>query len=118
MSQIKDTPDYGSPANVLAAVELMQTPERIRASNRALVDSLMNGRRPYTDQEVAEHQIQINVNWGEGSKILQDANRQVNNALLHKGNFVTCTLNSGKVEKRDDRSAVFTRNINSVLKHE
>ena len=116
MSQIKDTPDYGSPANVLAAVELMQTPERIRASNRALVDSLMNGRRPYTDQEVAEHQIQINVNWGEGSKILQDANRQVNNALLHKGNFVTCTLNSGKVEKRDDRSAVFTRNINSVLK--
>ena len=79
--QIKNTPDYGTPEAVLAAVELMQQPERIRASNRALINSLMNGRRPYTDAEVAEHQIQINVNWGEGSKILQDANRQINNAL-------------------------------------
>lgn len=114
--QIKNTPDYGTPEAVLAAVELMQQPERIRASNRALINSLMNGRRPYTDAEVAEHQIQINVNWGEGSKILQDANRQINNALLHKGNFVTCTLLAGKIEKRYDRSSKFTANLNRVLK--
>jgi len=114
--QIKNTPDYGTPEAVLAAVELMQQPERIRASNRALINSLMNGRRPYTDEEVAENQIQINVNWGEGSKILQDANRQVNNALLHKGNFVTCTLLAGKTEKRYDRSAKFTANLNRALK--
>lgn len=114
--QIENMPDYGSPENVLAAVELMQQPERIRASNRALINSLMNGRRPYTDQEVAENQIQINVNWGEGSKILQDANRQINNALLHKGNFVTCTLTAGKIEKRYDRSSKFTANLNRALK--
>ncbi len=115
-TQIKDTPNYGTPGAVMAVVDTMQTPERIRASNRALIDSLMNGRRPYTDAEVADFQIQVNVNWGEGSKILQDANRQVNNALLHKGNFVTCTALDGPPEKRDEWGAKFTTNLNRILK--
>ena len=114
--QVKDTPDYKTPAAVLAAVELMQEPERVRASNRALIDALMNGRRPYTDAEVGEHQIHFNVNWGEGSKILQDANRQVNNALLHKGNLVTCKAILGPVEKREKWGTTFTTNLNRMLR--
>jgi len=117
-AKIKDTPDYATPGVVLDAIELMQFPERVRARNRSKIDALFNGALPYTAEQVKEHQIQINVNWGEGAKILQDANRQLNNALLHKGNFVTCTALKGRVEKRDEWSSSFTTNINRKLKRD
>ncbi len=117
-AQVKNTPDYASPQLVLDQIELMQFPERVRARNRSKIDGLFNGALPYTAEQVKEHQIQINVNWGEGAKILQDANRQLNNALLHKGNFITCTALKGKVEKREQYSTDFTNNINRKLRRD
>ncbi len=113
-SEIKDTPDYGTPQAVLAAIEQMQVPERVRAANRALIDDLANGKLPWTADEVREHQIQVNVNWGEFGKILREAIGQINNSLLHKGNFSTYRLLKGKQEKRDEWSADVTTDINRL----
>lgn len=116
MSTKKNHPDYGTPDLVLKAIEPMRLIERLRAQNRALIDALMNGKRPYSDEEVEQNQIFINTNFGEGPKILTDATQQVNSALLHKGNFFTATCLKGPVEKREEWGQKFTININRILK--
>lgn len=113
-AKIKNTPDYGTPQAVLQAIDLMQEPEKIRAKNRAKINSLMNGELPLTPEEVKENQASINVNWGEGGKAVREANGQVNNSLLHKGNFANYRLLKGKVEKRDEWSAAVTADVNRI----
>jgi hypothetical protein len=110
--------DFDKPEQIKAICENLQTVENIRARERAMIDILMNGKRPYTDDEVKKHQIRINVNWNEGNNILQDANRQVNNATLYVGKFFTAKCVSPKcpVEKREEMGQKFTTAIMRPLK--
>lgn len=112
----KYTESYDTPAKVLAVVENMQYAERIRAENRSLVNRLMNGERPWSDEQVKKLQIQFAVNWGEGSTMMMRANTQINGALLHKGNFFIAKLLKGPPEKRDEWSQVFTEAAQEPMK--
>lgn len=100
---------------MMAILESMQTVENVRAQDRALIDTLFNGKRPFTDAEVQKHQIRINVNWGEGSKILMDANRQVNNATIYPGKFVNLQCIKGKPEDRDTNGTKMTKLFNRLV---
>jgi hypothetical protein len=108
--------EFATPEQIATICEKMQTVERVRASDRAWIDVLANGGRPYTPDEVEKFQIQINVNWGGLRKIIQTANSQVNNALIYKDKFFTATSVNGPIEKRERYSTVFTSNINDLLK--
>src|SRR5271154_3632681 len=108
--------EFGTPAQVIDVVKAMQDVEDERASDRAKINSLFNGQRPYTDQECQNFNIQINVNWGEGKKILRDANSQLNNALLHPGTLFQCTLNDGPVDKRSEWGQILTKEAHKPLK--
>ena len=107
--------EFGTPAKVIDVVKAMQDTESDRASDRAKIDSLFNGKRPYTSEEEEKFGIQVNVNWGEGKRIMRDANSQLNNALLHPGTLFQCSLREGPVDKRDAWSAIFTKNIHVPL---
>lgn len=107
--------EFGTPPKVTNVVQLMQNVERTRAQDRALIDALFNGQRPYSDDEVKKFNIQVNVNWGKGKRIMRDANTQLNNALIHTGALFTCTLQEGPVEKRDEWSQLFTKNLHKPL---
>jgi hypothetical protein len=110
-------PDYfDKPELIRSLLETMQTVENVRAQERAWVDILMNGRRPYTEAEVKSHQIRINVNWNEGNNILQDANRQVNNATLYVARFFNATYLDGPPEFREEIGQKFTTIANRMLK--
>lgn len=113
MNTIKN--EFGTCEKILKVIQPMQDIERLRASDRAKVDALMNGRPPYTAAEAEKNQIPVNVNWGMGKKILRDANNQVNSALLHPGILFTCTLEAGQQDKRDEWSQAFTKNIHIPL---
>lgn len=108
--------NYDSPSQLTSICEVMQTVENIRSQDRKMIDILMNGKRPCTDEEVKKHQIRFNVNWNEGTNILTDANRQVNNATLYVGKFFTAKYLEGPPEKRDEISQKFTTIINRKLK--
>lgn len=108
--------DFSDANRVMAILDSMQTVENNRAMDRALIDTLFNGKRPFTDEEVKKHQIRINVNWNEGNKILQDANRQVNNATIYPGKFVNLQCNDGPLEERDGYSIKTTKTFNKWLK--
>lgn len=107
--------EFSSPEKVLSVIKPMEDVERYRASDRAKIDSLFNGKRPYTDDECEKHGIVINVNWGEGKRIMRDAMNQLNNALLHPGILFNCTLEVGQIDKRDEWSQKFTDNIHKPL---
>ena len=112
----KYTENYNTPSKVLAAVEQMQAAERYRAENRVLVNCLMNGGRPWSDEQIKKLQIQFAVNWGEGSTMMMRANTQINGALLHKGSFFNAKLLKGPPEKRAEWSQVFTEAIQEPMK--
>lgn len=114
----KQTPkkkEFGTPPKVLNVVKAMQDVERTRAQDRALIDALFNGQRPYSDEEVQKFNIQVNVNWGAGKRIMRDANTQLNNALIHTGSLFTSTLRDGPVDKIDEWSQQFTKNLHIPL---
>jgi hypothetical protein len=110
------TPQFKDAEQVWKITEEMQKVESLRALDRARIDGLMNGRKPFTEAEREKYQVHYNVNWNEGGKILQDANRQLNNALIYKDRFFTATSLGGKVEKRDQYGMRFTKNIHKHLK--
>ncbi len=107
--------DLETVSGLRAVIDKMQTFETIRANDRALIDTLANGSRPYTTEECEKFQIKINVNWGEMNRQIRDANRQVNSALIYKPVLFNLICRSGEVEKRDEYSRYATKNFNDCL---
>ena len=107
--------EFSIPQKVFDVCKTMQDIETLRGSDRSKINSLFNGQRPYSKEDEEKYQIQINVNWGEGKRIMLDANRQLDNALLHPGILFNCQLEEGKVDKRDEWSTIFTNLIHKPL---
>lgn len=107
---------WGTPEKVFQATDLIQRLETVRAIDRAKVNALANGSRPYSESEMKEYGHQLNVNWLEMTRKLQDAIGQINNAFLPPGNFFTAHCVGGEPDKREMRSQVFTKLINQMLK--
>lgn len=115
MSKNNSKAEFSTPEKVADVCKRMQDTENERATDRSQINVLFNGSRPYTKAEEEKYQIQININWGVGPRIMQDANRQLNNALLHTGTLFNCALEEGKLAKRDEWSQVVTKNIHIPL---
>jgi len=107
---------WGTPDKVFQTTETMQRVETVRAFDRMRVNNLANGGRPYSEAEMKEYQHQLNVNWLELQRKLQDATGQINNAFIPNGNFFTATSNGGAPAKRTEYGQKFTKLINKVLK--
>lgn len=114
-SKDANQPEFDTVESIRKTVDNMQTIENERARDRALIDTLANGERPYSAQEVVEYQVQYNVNWGDMNKNLREANAQVNGALLFKPVLFTATSKGGQTDKRDEYSQKFTTKINDQL---
>lgn len=115
MAKAPKNTQFGTPEKVAATIERMRVIERTRATDRAKVNRLFNGGKPYTPEQEKKFQIQINVNWGEGKRIMLDANRQLNNALIHPGILFQCTPTEGALDKRDEWAMTFTQNIHRPM---
>lgn len=107
----KNKTEFGTPQKVYDLCEIMADIEDRRARERSRINSLMNGQRPYTKSEAEKYNIEINVNWQEGKRIMMDAQRQLNNALLHPGILFNAACESGPEDKRTDWSTTFTKLI-------
>lgn len=109
-------PQWGDPERVWQATETMQRVETARALERSKIDAFANGGRPWTEAECQKYNIQLNVNWLELTRKLQDAIGQINNAFIPNGNFFTCHSSGGAPAKRMEYGQKFTKNINKILK--
>lgn len=107
---------WGSPEAVFTTTETLQQVENVRATDRSRVNALANGGRPYTDAEMKEFGHQLNVNWLELQRKLQDAIGQLNGAFIPNGNFFTCQSVGGKADKRAAYGQKFAKRVNRILK--
>jgi hypothetical protein len=108
--------NFSKASAVSAVIEQMKTAEIPRANNRSLMDCLYNGNPPYSAKEVEDNQIDINVNFKEGTVLLHRARQQFENALLKPGNYFNVHLNDAPPEKADEWGRTITRLINRALK--
>lgn len=88
-----------------------------RGRNRALINNLFNGAPPYTDEEVLENNIEVNVNFLESTRLGHDARSQFYQAFLKPGNFFTCSTDSGAVHNRQKYAQIVTKEVNRIMKH-
>ena len=111
--------NFGSPEHVWQVSEDLQWFENRRAQDRALIDNLFNGGAPYTDGDAQKLGLEDwNINWNEGGKILDDANRQINGALLFKPRLATLRLKRGPAHKRLGWSETATNHFNALFQED
>ena len=87
-----------------------------RSANRARINQLFNGERPFTAAEQAENKITVNVNFLDATRIAHDARRQYTQAFLKPGNFFSVKVDRGPVHQRTQWSEIITKEINKRLK--
>jgi hypothetical protein len=87
-----------------------------RSRNRELVNSLFNGFAPFTDEEVAENQIQANYNDLTATRKAHDARGQMYSSILKPGNYFRAVCDTGPKHSRSKHSEKATRLANRIMK--
>lgn len=90
--------------------------DSLRSQNRVRINQLCNGDPPYTQQEAEDNRINTNVNFLEMPKVVADARRQFENALLKTKNYFTIRGDYGPKHKRAAWSRMVTNRINRCMK--
>lgn len=108
--------NFSNAAVIEQLVWEMKLADYARSLNRSRVNDLFNGVPPYSDQEVRDNRIEVNVNFLEPTKLAHDARRQFYNAFLKPGNFFFIKLNCGPIYKRRPWGTILTTELNRLLK--
>lgn len=93
-------PSDWKPADIDFVTWSMRDADFLRSKRRALIDALANGVPPYTEKEVSENGITVNVNDLSGTRSLHDARAQFNSAFMKPGAYFNCVTDTGVKHKR------------------
>ena len=87
-----------------------------RALNRTRIQELCNGYPPYSDQEVEENHIAVNINDLTHTRLVHDARTQFANGFLKTGNYFTGRIDSGAPHNRPRWGTIVTKEANRPLR--
>lgn len=87
-----------------------------RSRKRALINALFGGVPPYSEKEVQDNNITINVNDLSGPREAHNARAQFGSAFMKPGAYFTCTTDSGTRHKRSGYGRTVTGNLAKVMK--
>lgn len=87
-----------------------------RGQNRARINDLANGAPPYTPDEAARNNIEINVNDLSLTRLAHDGRQQLYNGFMKPGRFFTARTDMGPKHKRMEHGVTVTAEINKILK--
>jgi len=96
--------------------EQMRLADDKRSQDRALIDKLFNGSPPYSDAEVEEHGIFININDLSSTRLAHDARAQFAQNFLKPGQYFSAKTDWGKAHQRSKYSNIVSREIAKVMK--
>lgn len=87
-----------------------------RGINRSYIADIANGVPPYSDQEVEDNGIEVNVNDLTHTRLCHEGRAQLFNGFMKTGNNIRFSTDFGPVHKRQARSALVTKEINRPLR--
>lgn len=87
-----------------------------RGKNRERINNLFNGDPPFDQAEADKNNININVNFLEGTVMSHEGRAQFYGAFLSPGRYFNATTDLGPMHKRDIVSATVTQQMNKVMK--
>ena len=87
-----------------------------RARRRALINQLFNGAPPYTEREVQENNITVNVNTLAGVRAAHDARAQFSSVFTKPGVYFQCRTDAGARHKRTGYGTTVTNHIGKCMK--
>lgn len=87
-----------------------------RGQNRARINNLFNGEKPFPEDEAQKQQLPVNVNFLEQTILAHDARSQGYQALLKPGRFFSCRTDGGPKHKRQTFNTVVGSTINRTMK--
>lgn len=108
--------EFKSADDVSSVCWMLKQADYYRGTNRASINALFNGVPPYTDDEVKDNGIAVNVNFLESTRLGHDARSQFTNAFQKPGKFFTCRTDMGAVHKRTKYGSIITNEINRPMK--
>jgi len=94
----------------------MRQSEWPRARKRAFINGLFNGAPPYSDKEVQDNGITINVNDLSGPREAHNARAQIASAFMKPGAYFTATTDAGTRHKRSDYGRTVTNRAAKIMK--
>ena len=104
--------------SVWNTVDVMLQAEQPRSRNRARIDEVFNGNPPYTDAEAESNSISTNVNFLEGTRIINGARQTFTNAFQKPENYFTVTLDIGPQHLRAKWGKIITKEMNRIMKRD
>lgn len=87
-----------------------------RGLQRALINSSANGSPPYTNEEMEQSGIKINVSDLTMVRLCQTARTQYSNAFLGQGRYFSAQTDMGPKHKRSLMSSIVAKEANAPLK--
>ena len=109
--------NFKTPTAVESIVLQLVYGEWQRAGNRASINKLFNGFPPYSPEEQAQNNINVNVNDLTATNIAMTARGQFTNALVTPDPLVNSEIDYGPVWKRREWGMKIQGAFNSVLKN-
>ncbi len=101
---------------VQGAINAGREVERIRSSNRVIVDNLLNGVRPMTDAVAKQIGLHVNANMGEGPVLAAQARRQFTNAFERASRYFKVSIPGAPPNKKFEWEMFVNQFINGKLK--
>lgn len=94
----------------------LRTADYTRGRNRALINQLFNGAPPYSEEEVEQNEINVNVNFLEATRLGHDARSQMSNAFQKPGLFFNVKTDAGPKHSREKYNQIATTEVNRIMK--
>jgi len=108
--------EFRNADDVSSVCWMLKQADFYRGKNRALIDELFNGTPPYSDAEVEDNNIAVNVNFLESTRLAHDSRAQFSNAFQKPGKFFTCRTDMGSRHKRAQYGVIVSNEINRPMK--
>lgn len=108
--------NFDSPEMVETIAYDMKLGDWPRALQRARINDIANGKPPYTQEEVRENKITININDLEHTRSCQHARAQFYSAFCKPAHYFQARTDSGPKHKRQEWNSIATSQAARIMK--
>lgn len=108
---------FKEPSDIQCVLSAGRDIERVRSANRVVINNMLNGQKPFDDATAKSLGLNVNVNWGEGVVLAQQARRQFMNAFERGSRYFHVGIPDAPPEKKFEFEQFITSRLNRTMKN-